>query len=312
MPSLTAIIMAVKKPSFSLPLSALALFGVCMAHLSLNLFDDYFDYKKDKSDSRDNLARAGIRARTGKCTYLVSGEASEKQLLTAALLFGIASAVPAVIICIHRGLLILWIVLATIFLGIFYSAGPIRLSYRGLGELTIGLVFGPLLVTGSFVSAGGDFSWFAVLIGTALGLLVTNILYVHSVLDYEADRSVGKSTLAGLIPTPGGRLAGVFVFTFLPYLLIVAGIAGGLMSGWYLLLLLTLPMGIALFRSMAAFTINPGGAPEQRKPWHGPMQKWEAIQKAQLEWFMFRWYLARNLLTAFSLICMLSALLSGR
>jgi 1,4-dihydroxy-2-naphthoate octaprenyltransferase len=141
---------------------------------------------------------------------------------------------------------------------------------------------------------------------------VTNILYIHSVLDYEADRSVGKSTLAGLIPTPAGRLAGVFVFTFLPYILAVAGIFGGLMSNWYLLLLLTLPLGISLFRSMAAFTKDPSEAPARRKPWHGPMQKWEAIQKAELEWFMFRWYLARNLLTAFSLICMLAALLSGR
>jgi 1,4-dihydroxy-2-naphthoate octaprenyltransferase len=114
MPSLTAIILAVKKPDFSVPLSILAVFGVCMAHLSLNLFDDYFDYRKDKSGFRDNLARAGIRARTGKCTYLVSGGASEKELLTAALLFGIASAVPAVIICIHRGLLILWINLGEI------------------------------------------------------------------------------------------------------------------------------------------------------------------------------------------------------
>lgn len=312
MPALTAAAMAGTIKGFSFLMAVLAVFGVCMAHLSFNLFDDYFDYKKNKPGVRDTLARAGVRARTGKCAYLVSGEASVKQLLAAALVFAGLAILPGVFIVLERGLFVIWLVLAAAFLGVFYSAEPLRLSYRGLGELTIGIIFGPLLFTGVYYAACGAFSWSSVLVGAAMGLLVTNILYTHSVLDYEADRSVNKSTLAGLIKTPRARLTVSILFTYVPYLIVIAGIVFGRLPVWQLgLLVLTLPFAFSLTRSMALFTEKPEAMVE-RRPWHGPMQKWKAIQAAGLEWFMFRWYLARNLLTLFSLLCIIASLLPGR
>lgn len=312
MPALTAAAMAGTKAGFSILMSFLAVFGVCMAHLAFNLFDDYFDYKKTKPGLRDTLARAGIRARTGKCSYLVSGEASVKQLHTAAVVFGCLALLPGVYIVLERGLSVIWIVLAAGFLGIFYSAEPLRLSYRGLGELTIGVIFGPLLVMGVYYSASGEFSWSTAVVGIALGILVTNILYTHSVLDYEADRTVNKKTLAGYIQTARGRLIASILLTYAPCLIVTAGILLGLLPIWHLVLVvLTLPFAFSLSRSMTKFAANPDEKIERRL-WHGPMQKWKAIQNAGLEWFMFRWFLARNLLTLFSLLFIIASLIPMR
>lgn len=311
MPAVTAVALAALRPEFSALMAALAVLGVCLAHLSLNLFDDYFDYKKNKPGIRDTLQRAGMRARTGKCTYLTSGQATVRQLLWAALLFGLLSGGLGVAVFISRGLPILWIVLAAGLLGLFYSADPLRLSYRGFGELVIGIIFGPLVVVGIYIAACGVFDWKAVYVGAAMGLLVTNVIYTHSMLDLDADRSVGKLTLAGLIKSKKRRLVLSYLMTLLPYVLIVLGALFGQLSAWYLLAFLSLPLATALMKTMHAFCLSPGG-PVRRRLWYGPMQRWQLITEYKLEWFMLRWYLARNLVMAFSLLCILATALTGR
>ena len=81
-------------------------------------------------------------------------------------------------------------------MGISYSGKPLRLGYYGYGELLIGLMFGPLLMIGVQYAACGVLDGRIVLVGIAVGLLVTNILYSHSVLDAQADAQMEKLTLA--------------------------------------------------------------------------------------------------------------------
>ena len=87
LPALVAIFFAAKSDSFSLTLSVVALLGVMSAHLGANLWDDYFDLKKNDSSYRDRLASNGIRARIAKCDYIQDGRATVKQLFIAASLF---------------------------------------------------------------------------------------------------------------------------------------------------------------------------------------------------------------------------------
>jgi len=308
MPAVTAVAMAAARPGF-LPLcSFLAVLGVCAAHLSFNLFDDYFDYKKNKPGVRETLARAGFRARIGKCGYLVSGEATVGQLLLAALVFGGIAALCGVVIFIFRGASVIWFAFITALLGISYSGGPLRLGYRGVGELILGLIFGPMLVSGVYFSACGGLHPGVVIVGAAIGSLVANILYTHSALDLEADRSVGKLTLAGIIPTNKGRLIITMILTFAPFGVILAGILSGLLSPSYLLLALTIPLAIALAKSMREFH-RGDTMPLLRRTWYGPMTRWKEIREAGIDWFMLRWYIARNLLAAFSCIVIAATVL---
>lgn len=301
MPAVTAYFLAFRQPGFCWWIGILAIFGGCMAHLGMNLADDYFDYRKKETGFRDSLAREGIRARTKKCPYITSGEATVKQTLLAAVGFGILALIPGAAVFAFRGWVILLIVGIGIFLGESYSGEPLRLSYRGMGELDIGIMFGPLLMAGVYYASCGRFSWDLAAPAVSMGLLVTNILYVHSVLDYEADMRSGKATLAALVKSGNGRLTVLAILLFLPYILTGCLAAAGKISPWYLLVFITFGWAVKLFASMRAFTADPT-APVACKGWYGPMGRWEELCKLKLDWFMFRWYLSRNLLTAFALV----------
>ena len=183
-PSVLAVCMALQADGFSWWLSTCAVLGVMAAHLALNLFDDYFDYIKKQSGYRDELKHEGFRARIGKCPYLTSGQATLKQLLAACVILSIIAFSFGSVVLYFRGDLVLYIVGATILLGFFYSAPPLRLSYHGLGELVIGTIFGPLNMAGTYYAACGEMSNAVVLVSVPVGLLIMNIIYVHSILDF--------------------------------------------------------------------------------------------------------------------------------
>jgi 1,4-dihydroxy-2-naphthoate octaprenyltransferase len=135
-----------------------------------------------------------------------------------------------------------------------------------------------------------------------------NILYTHSSIDLEADKSVGKLTLAGLIPARKGRLAVSFFLSFSPYVAIALCVGFSLLKTWFLLTFLTLPLAIALMLSILEFCRAPDATPVRRW-WYGPMEKWKDIEDAGISWFMVRWYLARNLFTAFTILIIIAAVL---
>ena len=158
LPALVAVFMAVGNENFSIGLSIVAVFGVMLAHLSVNLFDDYFDYQFKSEEVREQTAAEGQRARIAKSPYLTSGEVTPRQLFVVASLFGLAALLLGCVVFVKRGLVPLYIALAAGFLGFFYSGKPIRFCYHGLGELVTGLIFGPW-VSGSSTSCSRIPSW---------------------------------------------------------------------------------------------------------------------------------------------------------
>jgi 1,4-dihydroxy-2-naphthoate octaprenyltransferase len=309
LPAILAFCLAIPFPGFSLPLGILGILGVIFGHLGLNLFDDYFDYKKKKTDYRDEMVHEGFRARIGKCQYLTSGATTIGKLLIACCIFSAIALLVGFIILYYRGQGILYFMILTAILGISYSGAPLRLSYHGFGELLIGFVFGPLVMTGTFYAACGTINMMIILISIPVGLLVANILYVHSMLDYEPDKKIGKNTLAVLISNKKIMLFALAIILFMPYLIITFGIIIGHLSPLFSFIALTLPMAISLFRMMIVYIKNP----EQKfspRIWMGPMSNWTRIQAAGIDWFMIRWYLARNLLSSFCFIVMLMSFIA--
>jgi len=309
LPALVAICLAHTSPNFSWGMAVLAVFGVAFGHLGINLLDDFFDYKKDNQAVRDRLNSTGIRARIAKCHYITSGEVSIRQLFwVASILCGIALLL-GMIIFFERGKIILIISVITAFLGLCYSGRPFRFSYHGMGELVIGLVFGPLLMWGVYVSAGGlDYSQLF-FISIPIGLLVTNIVYTHSIIDFEADKAMNKRTLAVLLNRKSLMNIISFLFIFFPFIVVLIGIFLQILSLWYLFVFLVFYMAITLFRYILLFQRN---AQQKIKPkwWMGPMENWKNIEAAGIDWFMIRWYLARNLITFFCIFTIFASLLS--
>jgi 1,4-dihydroxy-2-naphthoate octaprenyltransferase len=301
LPAVLAVCMASQTGNFSIYLGILAVLGATAGHLSMNLFDDYFDYKIKGSEFRNALAKKGFRSRIAKCPYLTSGESNLRQLLFACLFFGFLALSIGFVIFLYRGAIILLFALITAVLGVSYSGAPLRLSYHGMGEILIGIIFGPLLMTGVYYSACGEWDWSVVFVSVPVGLLVANIVYTHSIMDYEPDMEVGKMTFAVLLKHKKSMLAALLVLLIAAFSSIIGGVIAGYLSSYYLLTLLTLPMASVLFYLMIEFIRHPEKKFSPRF-WMGPMGNWKQIQVFEIDWFMIRWFLARNLLSFFCLI----------
>ncbi|MDR2260047.1 MAG: prenyltransferase [Azoarcus sp.] len=304
LPALLAVCFAARTEGFSMTLALLAALGVVCGHLAANLFDDYFDYLKRKTDYRDHLRHEGFRARIGKCLYLTSGQATLLQLRRVALGLALFALFLGGVIFHFRGMVILCFAGAAALLSLFYSGPPLRLSYRGLGEIVIGILFGPMNMLGVYYAASGEFSAPLALLSLPVGLLVMNIVYVHSIMDFTPDKKVGKQTLAVLLDNTTAMLAVLFFILFFPYAVIVYGIRHGDLPSAYWVWMLTLPMAAALFHMMLAYIRQPERK-FSRRFWMGPMSAWRRVEALGIDWFLIRWFLARNLLAALCLISMI-------
>ncbi|MDR2980540.1 MAG: prenyltransferase [Bacteroidales bacterium] len=302
LPTLVAICYASTHSNFRFIYALLPFVGITCAHLAFNLFDDYFDYKKGSPYTREKLIAEGFRARLGKCDYITSGAATMKELCRAASLFLVAAILLGTIIFLKWGVGIVYLTLTGGILGFFYSAPPFRLSYRGLGLPVIIIMFGPLLMSGIMYAACGRVDTMLIYLSIPIGILVANIAYVHDVMDVEPDKKVGKKTLAVLLNNYTSIYIIAALFNFSPWILVGAGVLSGILNTWYLVTLLFLPNSIYLFILLIRFRKNPA---RQIQPqwWMQPMERWGEIRKGGIDWFMIRWYLARNILIYFCLIC---------
>ena len=328
LPCLTAIILCIGQDGFLWWLSFPIFFGICAAHLGMNLADDYFDFKHD-SRIRADISSNSVRARMEKCHYLqreTNGDQAREQNGKKATItqlgwaivgfLGFAAAMGAIAFVaqwlIHGWQAAMGIVLYAVLgliVGINYSGKPLELGFHGFGELVIGLMFGPLCMLGIQAALTGTmFSWPMLCMSVAIGSMVTNIVYVHSVMEVDADGQLGKMTFARLLKNKAAMIVFIGFFALVPFAMLVLGIMMGWWSAWYLFTLLTLPMSIFLIHSTRLFAY---GLPRNDTPrwWMGPMGDWDNYVKAGMDWFLFRWLLARNICTFFCLIVIIVTLI---
>lgn len=310
LPALTAVALSAGTGNFSWIAAVVCVIGVMFAHLGMNLLDDWFDYYKGSGEARLKTATEGFRGRMTKYPYLISGEATPRQLLVAVCVFlGIAALMGCVVLAI-RGSMILWWMLAGFIIGFSYSGGPLKLGFRGLGELVIFVMFGPLMMTGVYYAITGEVTPKIAWLSTSVGLLVTNIVYTHSVLDAVPDQKMGKFTMAHLMGSDKGMMVLSGVFNVLPYILVMTGVILGQLHPAYLAVLIVLPLSIWLYKSLYSFVLHIE-VPIEPKWWMGPMGDFDRFRKAGLDWFILRWLVARNVVQFFCLIAAVVSLIFG-
>lgn len=310
MPSILAVVLALGVSGFKIWLGLLAIAGVCMVHLGGNLLDDYFDWQDELLDYRENLRKEGEKAFTDKYPYLRDGSTTIPELRRAiAVFFGIA---------IFFGLIIWWqrdfdwwlvgIAALAAVLCFFYSAPPLKLGFHGLGELVIGICFGPCLICGVYESACGGlyspetgFAWHILLLGCAIGMFVTNILYVHSFVERHVDDVSHKKTLAVLLRTDAAGLTAFAIFLFTPFLLVLLCVLLGYIHWAYIFVCLMLPQAFWLMWAMVMFAKKVEVDTSHPHPWLGPMDNWDKVEEEN-RYYLLRWYTMRNINTGFCLI----------
>ena len=301
LPALTAVALSYGSSEFSWIAAMASIIGVGLLHLGLNLLDDWFDSRVGSAEARQKVANEGFRGRMIKSPYGTSGEATPKQLLAAVAVVLSAAALMGTIVIAIRGWMILGWVAAALVIGVSYSGGPLKLGFRGLGELVIFIMFGPLMMTGVYYAITGAVDWKISWLSIAVGLLVTNIVYSHSVLDAVPDAKMGKRTMAHLMGTPKGQILLSALINILPYVMVVAAVLLGQMNAAYLAVLAVLPLSIWLIRSLNDY-VNHKEVKIEIKPWMGPMGDFDAYRKAGVDWFLLRWLVARNIVQFFCMI----------
>ena len=171
----------------------LTLLGGSLLHIGTNTSNDYFDHKSGTDELNYNYSNVGLN---GGSRSIQMGLISPKGMLTVAIITFALSAIVGIPLIQKAGLPILWLGLIGFLSGLFYTAPPFRFSSRsGLGELFIGLNFGPLMVAGSALVQTGVLLPEAFLVGIPIGFLIAAVVYVNEFPDHNSDKATGKNTL---------------------------------------------------------------------------------------------------------------------
>ncbi len=181
-------LLAARAPGADAALFSLALFGLVLAHAANNMINDYFDLEGGV-DSEDY-----VRAQYAPHPVL-SGLISKKGLVLAIALTNLADLAILLVLAEARGPMMVAFALAGLFVSVFYVAPPIKLKHHGLGEPGVFLVWGPLMIGGTYYATAGTTSPWVFFASIPYALLVTCVLLGKHVDKIEADTAKGIRTL---------------------------------------------------------------------------------------------------------------------
>jgi 1,4-dihydroxy-2-naphthoate octaprenyltransferase len=226
--------------SFHIGHALLAGLGLVLTHMSVNVLNEYFDFK------------SGVDLKTKRTPFSGGSGALPGGLLTAkqALWLGLGSLLAAVPIGIYFMLVIDngWQLLPLLLIaaGCVVLYNPVILKTYW-PEWAPGVGLGILPVLGAYFVQTGEYTLPALIASIPSGILVHNLLLLNEFPDVEADRSVKKKTLP---ITMGMAKAGIFyiVATALVYLWIIGAVFAGKMPAFSLIALLTLPFTARAFQ----------------------------------------------------------------
>jgi 1,4-dihydroxy-2-naphthoate octaprenyltransferase len=205
-------LLAVRRPDFAAGWFVLAFAGIVLAHVSNNLLNDLFD--TDTGLDTGDYPRALYAPHP-----ILSGMISRAGLVRAAVVVNALGVAILIVLTVARGPLVLAFGLAGILLNVAYTAPPLRLKKRGLGELDVLLVWGPLMIAGTYFSAVGHIPWRVWIAGLPYGLLCTAVLMGKHIDKLPWDEREGVRTLPVIL---GERRART--------------VTAALMAGFYLVL----------------------------------------------------------------------------
>ncbi len=221
---------------------ALSAIGLVLAHMANNLMNDLFDLEvgTDTADYPRNLYSPHP---------VISGALTRKRLATYALSVNVLCLAVMVTLTVARGWPILAFALGGFLLSAAYTAPPLRLKKHGLGEPTVLIVWGPLMVGGTYYAATGTIPGAVVLASLPYAILCTTVLMGKHIDKAAWDGPAGTHTLPVIL---GERVArqvtrGMFVAF---YLFVVALVIVGILPVFTLAVFVSFTL---FFRVWAAF-----------------------------------------------------------
>jgi 1,4-dihydroxy-2-naphthoate octaprenyltransferase len=212
-------------------------------HAGANLANDYYDHIKG-IDTEESLGPSKVIQRG----LLTPAEVKRGMIVA----FAIATALGLIIVALSS-LVILVLALASLAAAFFYTGGPKPLGYIAMGELTVFIFMGPVMIGGAYYVMADKLTLEALLASIPIGLLVAVILHANNIRDIPLDQSAGKVTLATLL---GRQKAGIEYVVLVggAYLATLALIVAEPGLWPVLLVAITLPAAIALCQTALTTT----------------------------------------------------------
>ncbi len=217
--------------------AVLTFVGVICLHASIDLLNDYWDYKRgiDTATRRTKFS--------GGTGVLPENLLKPGNVYSVGLIFLLIGTLIGMYFVVIRGIMIALLLGFAILAVYFYSTSIVNL---GLGEAFVAIK-GTLIVVGSYYVQTSSIGVGVVYVGIIVGILSASVLFVNSFPDYQADRSRGRRTLVILL----GRQRAVKIFPWMilcTYVLIIAGIFLGYLKIYSLASLLSAPFAVSAIK----------------------------------------------------------------
>lgn len=220
-----------------------ALIAVYCIEIGKNAVNEWVDY----TSGVDRFITPDKRTPfSGGKKTIVDGKLTLSEVVMIAVVTFVIACVIGLYIMFFKERGIFWIGIAGVLLSILYSLPPFKLAYRGFGEVTVGLTFGPLIVLGIYYLQTGRVDLSALWVSIPIGILIANVLWINQFPDYEADaRGNKRNWLVRLGKKKGVK---VFALLFLAAYLWFILLAIVLKNPFWLLGLASVPLAVRAVR----------------------------------------------------------------
>ncbi|HXC50868.1 MAG TPA: prenyltransferase [Candidatus Limnocylindrales bacterium] len=248
-------LLAVHSPDTSFGCFFLALVGLVVAHAANNMINDLFDVI-------GGVDTAGYVRTVYAPHPILSGLISKQGLIAAILVANVIDLAILVQLVSLRGWPVLVFALSGLFISVFYVAPPLKLKHRGLGEPGVAIVWGPLMIGGTyFVTTGSAPPW-VFLASLPYAMLVTTVLFGKHVDKLDSDAAKGIRTLPVIL----GReraLSWTRAMMAAYFVLVALLVVTGVVSAWCLLVVAAIPR---LLETLETFRKPPPDGPPPGYP----------------------------------------------
>jgi len=177
--------------TFDWGLFILAVVSIVLLHSGANLANDYYDHI-----SGNDWANKNPTPFSGGSRFIQDGVLLAKTILELSFFcLAAGAAIGVIIVLLTKSVFIFVLGVIGCVGGFFYTAPPLKLGYRSLGEVVIAFLFGILPVTGSFYLQAGTFDWLILLPAVIVAILIFLVILINEFADRDADAAVKKRTL---------------------------------------------------------------------------------------------------------------------
>ena len=197
----------------------LTLLGLLVAHAANNMINDYFDTTGGVDTAEYTRALYAPHP-------LLSGLVDRGGLLAAIAACNVVDLAVLLVLVAARGWTVAAFALAGLFVSVFYVAPPLRLKHHGLGEPSVLLVWGPLMICGTYYVTAGILPAWVWVASLPYAIAVSTVLIGKHIDKYDQDRARGIRTLPVVLgKAPSLRLNQALMIAF--YVIVVALVVSG-------------------------------------------------------------------------------------